>query len=456
MKKSLWLEAKKLVSTTELTQDSRCEICVAGGGLSGIYTAYLLAKNGHDVLLLEGKESIGAGATSFSTGKLTVQHGLKYSKLPLEDAKIYYEANHQAIERLLEHLPPSLYNRSTSYIYATTEQGKMDLQKEYEAYQEIGIPSHATKETELPFDVMLALGIENEVQVDPTELVTHLANLAIKEGVRIHTNSRVTAVNEDYVQLANDARVHFQKLILCTHYPISSLPRMYTAKLAIKRSYLTASPTSEPLKGQYISVDDPTRTLRTAEVAGKLYFVYGGGEHPAGTVTETDNYYDTFTQELQTIFNLPAPEYLWSNQDMQTPDDVPYAGPFVNSSDKIYIATGYDQWGLSNSLVAGEILASYMDKQEHPASAIYKPTRHQGLEGLQEGLKNTGFMGAEFVKGHVARNEAPTCTHLGCKTRWNEGDKTWDCPCHGSRFNAKGQVIEGPAVYPLELDKKDA
>lgn len=456
MKKSLWLDEKKLVSTTGLTQDDRCEICIAGGGLSGIYTAYLLAKAGHDVLLVEGKESIGAGATSFSTGKLTVQHGLKYSKLPAEDAIVYYEANRQAIDRLLQDLPPSLYNRATSYIYATTEQGKLDLQKEYEAYQKIGIPSYATNETELPFDVMLALGIENEAQVDPTDLVTHVANLAIKEGARIHTNSRVTTVNEDYVQLANDVRIHFQKLILCTHYPISSLPRLYTAKLAIKRSYLTATPTSGLLQGQYISVDNPIRTMRTAVVGGKSYFVFGGGEHPAGTVTDTDSFYEAFTQELQTIFHLPAPEFQWSNQDMQTPDDVPYIGPFLKNSEKIYIATGYDQWGLSNSLVAGEILASYMKGEEHPASAIYKPTRHEGLEALQEGLKNSGFVGVEFVKGHIARSEAPKCTHLGCKTRWNEGDKTWDCPCHGSRFNAKGQVIEGPAVYPLQLEEEDA
>lgn len=456
MKKSLWLENKKLVSTTELKQDSRCEICVAGGGLSGIYTAYLLAQSGHDVLVLEGKEHVGAGATSLSTGKLTVQHGLKYSKLPLEDAAVYYKANHHAIERLLKELPSSLYHRATSYIYATTDQGKMDLQKEYEAYQKIGIPSHETNETELPFDIKMALGIENEVQVDPTDLVTHLAKLAIQAGAKIHTNSRVVKVNEDHVQLANDARVHYQKLIICTHYPITSLQRLYTAKLAIKRSYLTATPTFEILQGQYISIDDPIRTIRTAEVGGKSYFVYGGSEHPAGTVTDTDSYYETFEQELQSIFNLPAPEFLWSNQDMQTPDDVPYVGPFVKSSDKIYIATGYDQWGLSNSLVAGEILASYMEKKEHPASAIYKPTRHEGFEALQEGLKNSGFIGVEFVKGHVARNEAPKCTHLGCKTRWNEGDKTWDCPCHGSRFNAKGKVIEGPAVYPLELKKEDA
>ena len=456
MKKSLWLEGKTLVSTTELRQDDRCEICVAGGGLSGIYTAYLLAKNGHDVLLLEGKEHIGAGATSLSTGKLTVQHGLKYSKLSTEDAAVYYQANRDAIDRLLEELPSSLYNRSTSYIYATTEQGEMDLKKEYEVYQQIGIPSHATSETEMPFNVRLALGIEGEAQVDPTDLVTHLAKLAMQAGVRVHTNSRVVKVNEDHVQLANDARVHYQKLILCTHYPITSLQRMYTAKLSIKRSYLTATKTFDMLKGQYISIDDPIRTIRTATVGGHPYFVYGGGEHPAGTVTDTDSYYEAFTQELQSIFNLPAPEFLWSNQDMQTPDDVPYVGPFVKSSDKIYIATGYDQWGLSNSLVAGEILASYMEKKEHPASAIYKPTRHQGFEALQEGLKNSGFMGMEFVKGHVARNDAPTCTHLGCKTRWNEGDKTWDCPCHGSRFNAKGKVIEGPAVYPLELKKEDA
>ena len=159
MEKSIWLQQKQLFSTAELKEDRTCEVCIIGGGLTGIYTAYLLAKSGHDVILIEARNEIGTGTTAHSTGKLTVQHGTKYAKLSTSTAQDYYNANRLAIERALQDMPTSLFRNVISYIYATTEQGKTLLQQEYNVYQKIGIPSHATNETELPFDITLAIGI---------------------------------------------------------------------------------------------------------------------------------------------------------------------------------------------------------------------------------------------------------------------------------------------------------
>ena len=453
MEKSIWLQQKQLFSTAKLKEDRTCEVCIIGGGLTGIYTAYLLAKSGHDVILLEAREEMGTGITAHSTGKLTVQHGTKYAKLSTSTAQGYYNANRLAIERALQDMPTSLFRNVISYVYATTEKGKTLLQQEYNAYQKIGIPSHATNETELPFDITLAIGIDDQTQIDPVDVVTHFAKLADQAGAKLYTDTRATTVQENFLLLENGVRVSFKKLIVCTHYPVTSIQRLYSAKFAIRRSYLTATPTSELLNGQYISADGPSRTMRTYLKDGKPYFIYGGGDHAAGTVTNTDDYYELLFNELQSKFELPAPPYLWSAQDVQTPDDVPYVGPLVKTNNTIYIATGYDKWGLSNSLVAGELLSSYVNGTSHEAKNIYTPLRHNGLHAMQKILKNSGFIGIEFFGGHLTRTNAPKCTHLGCKTRWNEGDNTWDCPCHGSRFDADGNIVEGPAVYPLQLKK---
>ncbi|MFF5996229.1 FAD-dependent oxidoreductase [Lysinibacillus sp. KU-BSD001] len=442
------------MTTTPLEEDSQCTVCIVGGGLTGIYSAYLLAKAGVDVLLIEAQENIGLGTTAYSTGKLTIQHSNKYAGFELEEAKLYYQANQQAIASFKEQLPSSLFQSATSFVYTTTEDGKKQLQQEYNRYEQIGIEAFATAETELPIPVTLALGIKNETQIHPVEVLTFLAKEAQQAGARIYTSSRATTITEQFIELENGVRILFEQLLICSHYPITSLQRLYSSKLAINRSYLTAIPVHESLEGQYISIDKPVRTIRTASIHNTLYLLYGGSNHLAGTKTETAIYYDTFEKELQTTFHLSGlPTFYWSAQDVQTPDKIPYVGP-LESDSSIYIATGYDKWGLSNSLVAGELLTSYIQKEDHIAKALYVPTRHMTLQAWQQSFKTAGFIGVEFLNGHLARMDAPKCTHLGCRTRWNEGDNTWDCPCHGSRFDEHGNVIEGPAVYPLKLKKK--
>ncbi|WP_332646409.1 FAD-dependent oxidoreductase [Lysinibacillus sp. 54212] len=456
MQNTLWLNGFHPVNTSTLDANTTCEVCIIGGGLSGIYTAYLLAQKGVDVIVLEAQPTLALGATAHSTGKLTMQHGPIFSTIPVDNAKDYYTANKNAIEAALEHANSSLFSRVTSYLYATTEKGKTLLQNELEAYKKIGINAEVTTETELSFPLQLALGIQKEAQINPAAFLNHFAKLALQAGARIYTESRVTKIiNSNKSAIANKYEIGFQKLILCTHYPIESIKGLYSAKLSTHRAYLTAVKTSELLHGQYLSVDTESRTIRTALVNNTPFFIYGGSGHLAGTVSNTKKYYDTLAQELKNIFDLPSPEFCWSAQDISTPDQIPYVGPLTKNESTIYLATGYHKWGLSNALVAAEILSEAIQGNTHPASNLYTPSRNQFPQALYKMLVSIGFIGEQFIGGHIKRRKAPKCTHLGCKTRWNEGDETWDCPCHGSRFSKDGAVIEGPAVYPLNLNEAD-
>lgn len=458
MQNSLWLTNMEKVSFPKLSTSINCDVCIVGGGLTGIYTAYLLAKEGINVALLEAKQSIGIGTTGHSTGKLTPQHGIIFSKLLTtfseKDVKTYFQANEKAIENALEKVTVETYQKVSSFLYSTTEYGKQTISDELKAYEQLQLPGIETTDTELPFTITNGIKLENTYQIHPTNFALQFAKLAQKEGAKIYTNTRITklVLDEKYLLDDNNHRILFKKLLLCTHYPLESIKGLYTVKLSIDRSYLLACKTSELLQGQYLSVDNPSRTIRTALIDNQPYFIYGGSSHTAGTKTNTQMYYDTLEKELESTFNLSKPTFRWSAQDPDTPDYIPYVGQISPNEPNIFVATGYRKWGLSNSLVAGEILSTAVKGGRHKASDLYSPSRGNFGHTLMRALKVVGFVSSNLAGGYLSRMDAPKCTHLGCKTNWNEGDETWDCPCHGSRFDKNGNVIEGPAVYPLDLN----
>ena len=254
------------------------------------------------------------------------------------------------------------------------------------------------------------------------------------------------------LQLANGVVVTFDELVLCTHYPIEALRGMNIMKLEVNRSYLIAAPADMPLQCQYLSVDEPKRSIRTAFIDGRPHFLLGGENHIAGTTSDTDLHYARLSKELKEIYNLGEPIHSWAAQDPSTPDLIPYAGPISNAMPYVHICTGFRKWGMSNAIAAAQIITDQITGQKNQAIELYAPDRTGFGTLLIQALKTTGFVLKEFTGGHLTRTDAPICTHMGCRTRWNNSDETWDCPCHGSRFRKDGSVLEGPATRPLDLN----
>lgn len=454
---SLWLQTAYTRDTyPQLEEDVSCDVCIIGGGLSGIANAYFLAKEGKDVILLE-KDSILSGATGNSTGKLTVQHDVVYTdlikQLGLENAKIYYEANQEAV----------LFGRSIaewdelrladSILFSQTKYGTERLEDEMKAYKEIGINGELGWNTELPLKVEKTLTIRDETQIHPVRFGQHLAKLAQKAGARIYEKSDVELMDlkKRLLYTASSNEIQFNELILCTHYPIEALRGLQIMKLIVSRSYIVSALANMPLTGQYISVDDPKRSIRTAFIDGKTHFLLSGEGHQAGMEKETQIHYEKLTTELKNIYQLDSVQYSWSAQDPSTPDLVPYAGAISPSMPYVYMNTGFRKWGLSNSIASARIISDKILGRPNKAEALYAPDRTGFSSFLLQALRNTGLVLKEFTGGHITRTDSPICTHMGCRTRWNEGDQTWDCPCHGSRFRKDGSVLEGPATKPLDL-----
>ncbi|WP_432353248.1 FAD-dependent oxidoreductase [Sporosarcina sp. A2] len=461
MLKSLWLETAYPRDTyAPPSSDTSCDVCIIGGGLCGVTTAYLLAKAGKKVLLLE-KDRILEGASGNTTGKLTTQHDIVYAdlikKFGEESAKLYYKTNDAAI-RFAEYIAEGDELRSThSVLFARTDKGIETLKFEADAYKALGIPFDRRLNWELPISVKETLTLSNQAQLHPVRFGQHIAKLAVAEGVQLCEKSDVRSMDlkEKSLQLSSGIVVTFDELVLCTHYPIEALRGMNILKLEVKRSYLLSAPADMPLQSQYLSVDEPKRSIRTVFIDGRSHFLLGGEDHKAGVTSDTDLHYNRLAEELQSTYYLGEPIHSWSAQDPSTPDLIPYAGPISAAMPYVHICTGFRKWGMTNSIAAAKIVTDQITGQQNPAIALYAPDRTGFGTLLFQALKTTGFVLKEFTGGHIARTNAPICTHMGCRTRWNKGDETWDCPCHGSRFRKDGSVLEGPATRPLNF-KNDA
>lgn len=457
MPKSLWLQsAYPNEPFPSVTEDLTCDVCIVGGGLSGIANAYFLAKQGKDVVVLE-KDSILAGATGNSTGKLTVQHDFIYAnlikKFGPEHAKQYYEINKEAVIFGNSFASHDELKSAHSILYSQSTQGAELLKQEAQAYKELGIPGVLGKNSELPLPIHSTLAMEGESQIHPVRFGQHLARLAVEAGARIFEQSDVGEMDfqQKFLTLKSQHKVTFSELILCTHYPIEALRGIQVLKLAVDRSYIVSSIADMALTGQYISVDAPKRSIRTAKFDGKTYFLLSGASHTAGIEGNTAEHYEQLYEDMKDTFKLSSFITGWSAQDPETPDLIPYAGKISSALPHVYISTGYRKWGLSNALASAKIISDQIVGRENKASALYAPDRTGFGAFFLQAMKLTGLVAKEFTTGHLTRREAPICTHLGCRTRWNNAEETWDCPCHGSRFRKDGSVLEGPATRPLDL-----
>ena len=212
-----------------------------------------------------------------------------------------------------------------------------------------------------------------------------------------------------------------------------ALRGMQIMKLTVDRSYIVAAQVDTPLRGQYIAVDSPKRSIRTAQIDGKVYFLLSGASHQAGASVNTKDHYDLLSSDMKNNFNMSSYVTGWSAQDPQTPDLVPYAGIISPGLPYVYISTGYRKWGLSNSMASARIISDQIVGRKNRATELYAPDRTGFGTLLLQALKNTGLVVKELATGYTTRLDSPTCTHMGCKTKWNSAEETWDCPCQPKR-----------------------
>jgi glycine/D-amino acid oxidase-like deaminating enzyme len=495
---SLWEDAPRPAFPDPLPPGGHVEAVVVGGGLTGLTTALLLARAGVGVSVLEAR-SIGSGTTGSSSAKVSLLQGTKLSRIsarhPLRVVRAYVEANREGQAWLREfceeHRVP--YAARPAGTYAATSTELAAVHREHDAMTRMGLPVRWSDALDVPFEMHGAVVLDDQVQLDPMDVVHALAEQVRAHGGTLHEGHRVRTVErtatEVVARLAGGSVLTADRLVIATGAPSLS-GWIEAAKLSASRSYVIALEGAGPVPGMFISAGQPVRSVRTTTPAsGPEQLLVGGSGHPVGRTRSEAGHLDVLRRWAGEHFPSGVETHAWSAQDYGTPDELPMFGLVPATSGRVHLASGYDKWGMTNAVAAAraisaEILGKPVSWSEglgrRPMGArTVASLARQGLvagavearalveaeirpvpEDLPEGTGVVGRSGLlpTAVSHHDGRDCAlsAVCTHMGGILKWNDQEKSWDCPLHGSRFTADGEVIEGPATRALRRVERAA
>ena len=412
------------------------DVIVVGAGMAGLLIAFYLKEQGKDVLVLEA-DQIASGQTGRTTAKITSQHGLKYSelikKVGLQKAGMYARANEEAIreyERLIAERGISCqFERTTAYLYSL--ENETLLKQEAEAASLLGLDATFTRETELPFPVLGAVAFVNQAQFSPMGFVEYIA-----AQLEIREHTKVLSVDGHKV-LTDHGVLTAKAIVIASHYPIINMPGFYFLRQHQERSYVLALSGCQKIKGMYYGIDQDGLSIR--QEGEKL--LLGGGSHRTGE-NRHGSAYDFLTQAAEKYFPGSREEMRWAAQDCIPHDGIPFIGKYSLWMPRLYVATGFQKWGITTSMVAAMILRDELCGIPNAYAKVFSPQRLNICGGYKNFLIDLGESVKGLSKGVFGR---PRCPHMGCKLVWNPEERSWDCPCHGSRFAENGSLLDNPA-----------
>jgi glycine/D-amino acid oxidase-like deaminating enzyme len=457
---SPWHDPPAPAARPALDRDHAAEVVVVGAGIVGMTAAYLLHRAGVDVAVLENR-TVGAGTTGNTTAKLSSLHGLTYaslaSKSGREVAAAYARTNEDGLERVAAAVEENgiecAFRRRDNFTY-TVEPGRVaELEAEADAARDAGLAAELVTETELPFEVAAAVRVGDQADFDPVAYLRGLAGAVEAQGQRIFEDTRVVGVERDAVRSAAGHRVACERVILATHMPFLDSGGLF-ARAEPKRSYATTARIDGPIPQQmYLSADSPTRSLRSVPRPDGELLLVGGESHRAGS-GDPREHFEALTEWGSRHFAAKTYEHRWAAHDFIGEDNLPYVGAATPFSDRTLTVTGLRKWGLAMGTGCAEMLVGAVLGEDDPWPEAFDSRRLPSIRALPELARHNAESGVHFFGDRVRRSAetGPRCTHLGCLTRWNQAERTWDCPCHGSRFAEDGAVLEGPATKPLAID----
>ncbi len=433
---SVWIATANADPFPAPERDQNVDVLIIGGGMAGVLTAYLLDGAGVDYVLCEA-ETLGDGTTKNTTAKITSQHRLVYDKLIKEfgeeKARLYLRANEEAIDayrRLCETVDCDFESRDHT-VYSLDDEKKID--REMRALKRLGFPAKRVFTPDLPFDVAGAIRFPDQAQFHPLKFL-----FGIAKGLRIFEHTRVRELKrtkEGIAAVTGGGTVFAKRVIVATHFPFLNKHGAYFLKQYQRRSYVIAIEKGPQLDGMYLDDEEGGLSFRNYGD----YLLIGGGGHRTG---KKGGGYAELKDVAELYFGRVGIPYAWAAQDCMTLDAVPYIGRYSSGTEGLFVATGFNKWGMTGAMAAARLLRDLITGTKNPYEALFSPSR----TALRPALLSNLF---EAAIGLLTPT-APRCPHLGCALRWNETEHTWDCPCHGSRFAADGSLIDNPATGDLK------
>lgn len=475
---SIWSQSCNIKRRPPLEGDLETEVAVIGAGMAGVLIAYALQKAGKEVVVLEANR-IASGQTRNTTAKITAQHGLLYRTLTetlgAEAARQYALANEEALQAYRDVIRAEEiscdFEETCAYVYGEDVE---NLKAEAEAAKALGLPASYTAHPDCPFPAAGAVKFEHQAQFHPLKFIGALA-----EKLTVYENTSVQTV-EGGLLTTNRGTVRAKQVVFACHYPFVNFPGMYFAKMHQERSYVLALQHAGRIDGMFLGAGDNSYSLRSYGD----FLLLGGGSHRTGE-NSTGGRYDMLRKKARELFPDSREVARWSAQDCITPDSVPYIGTYAPLAPDWYVATGFQKWGMTTSMAAALLLREQLCGRKHPCAGVFDPARPsagalsglaceggQAVKGLTRQLLGipeetakeipAGHGGVVLLDGEkvgVYKDKTGKlyavdvrCPHLGCQVEWNPDEKSWDCPCHGSRFDAYGKLISGPAQKNIALE----
>ena len=496
---SIWCDATKTTHYPSLFENLHVDVVIIGGGIGGLSSAYMLKKAGKKVAVLEA-ERIVEGVTGFTTAHITSEHNFMYDSLindhGEEKARLYAQANESAIQQIEDIVNQEQidcdFKRVSQYFFSENEQDLHDLKKEYEATQKVGLPTTYEESAPVPFKTYGAIHYQNQAQFHPRKYLLAVAGKIHGDGSYIFEHTRVLGVDESEpcIVKTDKGEIKANDVIVATHYPILDRGGFF-ARLKPERSYVIGLYVEDEFpQHMFDNTDDPYYYIRTQPTEKGTLVLIGGQDHMTGQDPDTESKYKNLEEYAHSHFKVKSIEYYWSTQDTYPFDNLPFIGRYTPTSKHLYVATGFQGYGMTHGTISGMLLTDMILGKKNDWAEVYTPQRvnlkAEGPTMLKEGLNIaktliTGKLsdGAkqtieelQLGRGKVLEVDdqkvavykdtdgtvyklSASCTHMGCIVSFNQAEKSWDCPCHGSRFGVHGNVLHGPAIKPLEHYKED-
>lgn len=487
---SIWHSGSGLIANPALTKDISVDVAIVGGGIAGLTAGYILSAAGKSVAILE-MHNTGFGETGLSTAHLTQILDIRYRKLiddfGLDAAKAVMEAKAAAIDfvkvLLNEAQPISSFTSQSAYLYSEKFKNIEALKIEQDAMQLVGINAQWREVLPLPFASFGGIECNGQASINPMQLVTVLTQAIRRQGGKIFENTMVKEIEAgDVVQvLTNGAKVSARNVIVTSHTPVATGPLIHLMQTPY-RSYVIAFETynNMEVRGLFYDNIDPYHYIRGYKQSGNHNLVILGGEdHKTGHEMDADSCFERLEEFAAERFQLKQITNRWSGQIIETLDGLPYIGRNA-LSDNLYIASGFSGNGITYGTIAGRIISDTILGRVHPCAELLSPHRVRTVGSVVNFLSGNADVSWQFVKDWVGPGEmsdfmsinpgegkivrfgmqkaavyrdesgkisclSAVCPHMGGHVHFNSAERSWDCSCHGSRFDVEGSVLNGPA-----------